>query len=54
MTRWKATGIHLALSILIVGGIGVSAFLLWHPYGSSGEGQLLIDPITAAPIRVIR
>lgn len=33
MTRWKAAGIHLALSILIVGGIGVSAFLLWHPYG---------------------
>lgn len=33
MTRWKASGIHLCLSILIIGGIALSAFLLWYPHG---------------------
>lgn len=33
MTRWKASAIHLALSIAVIGGIAVSAFLLWYPQG---------------------
>lgn len=33
MTRWKAAGNHLALSILVVGGIATAAFLLWYPHG---------------------
>lgn len=33
MTRWKAAGSHLALSILVIGGIAVTAFLLWYPHG---------------------
>src|SRR5690606_37388780 len=33
MTRWKAAGSHLALSILVIGGIAITAFLLWYPHG---------------------
>lgn len=33
MTRWKAAGTHFALSILVIGSIAVSAFLLWYPHG---------------------
>lgn len=33
MTRWKAAGSHLALSILVIGGIALTAFLLWYPHG---------------------
>lgn len=33
MNRWKAAGTHFALSILIIGSIAVSAFLLWYPHG---------------------
>lgn len=33
MTRWKAAGSHLALSILVIGGIAATAFLLWYPLG---------------------
>ena len=33
MTRWKAAGSHLALSILVIGGIATAAFLLWYPHG---------------------
>jgi hypothetical protein len=33
MTRWKAAGIHLALSILVIGGIALAIFLLWYPMG---------------------
>lgn len=32
MTRWKAAATHLALSVLLIGGIAVTAFLLWYPY----------------------
>lgn len=32
MTRWKAAGTHLALSIVVIGGIALAAFLLWYPY----------------------
>ncbi len=33
MTRWKAAGTHLLLSIVVIGGIALAAFLLWYPYG---------------------
>ncbi|MBJ6981372.1 hypothetical protein [Luteimonas sp. MC1572] len=33
MTRWKAAGSHLALSLLVIGGIAITAFLLWYPHG---------------------
>jgi hypothetical protein len=33
MTRWKASATHLALSIVVIGGIALSAFLLWYPLG---------------------
>lgn len=32
MTRWKAAATHLALSIVVIGGIALAAFLLWYPY----------------------
>lgn len=33
MTRWKAAGSHFALSLLVIGGIAATAFLLWYPHG---------------------
>lgn len=33
MTRWKAAAVHLALSILVVGGLALSIYLLWYPMG---------------------
>ncbi len=33
MTRWKASAAHLCLSIVVIGGIALSAFLLWYPHG---------------------
>ncbi len=33
MNRWKAAGSHLALSILVIGGIATAAFVLWYPHG---------------------
>ena len=33
MTRWKAAGSHFALSLLVIGGIAITAFLLWYPHG---------------------
>jgi hypothetical protein len=32
MNRWKASGLHLFLSFLVVGGIALSGLLLWYPY----------------------
>lgn len=32
MNRWKASATHLALSIVVIGGIATAAFLLWYPY----------------------
>lgn len=32
MNRWKASATHLALSVVVIGGIAISAFLLWYPY----------------------
>lgn len=57
MTRWKAAGSHLALSILVVGGIAVTAFLLWYPhalYKVSGLDRILLVmlgiDLTAGPL----
>lgn len=33
MTRWRAATTHLALSIVVIGGIALAAFLLWYPMG---------------------
>ena len=33
MNRWKASATHLVLSVVVIGGIAISAFLLWYPYG---------------------
>lgn len=32
MTRWKASATHLVLSVVVIGGIAITAFLLWYPY----------------------
>lgn len=57
MTRWKAAGSHLALSIFVIGGIAISALLLWYPHGLYKVAgldrilvvMLLID-LTAGPL----
>ena len=33
MARWKASGLHLLLSIFLVGGLALTALLLWFPHG---------------------
>lgn len=33
MTRWKAAGIHLCISLLVVGTIAATIFLVWYPHG---------------------
>jgi hypothetical protein len=57
MTRWKAAGTHLALSILVIGSIALSAFLLWYPhnlYKVSGLDRILLVmlgiDLTAGPL----
>ncbi len=57
MTRWRASGTHLALSITIIGGIALSAFLLWYPMGLykvAGLDRLLLVmlgiDLTAGPL----
>lgn len=45
MNRWKASALHLLLSVLIIGGIALAAFLLWYPYGLyriAGHDRLLL------------
>lgn len=32
MSRWKASATHLVLSIVVIGGIAITAFLLWYPH----------------------
>ncbi|MEZ0469288.1 hypothetical protein [Luteimonas salinilitoris] len=32
MNRWKASASHFGLSLLVIGGIAITAFLLWYPY----------------------
>ncbi len=57
MNRWKAAGTHFALSILVIGGIALAAFLLWYPMGLykvAGLDRLLIVmlgiDLTAGPL----
>ena len=57
MTRWKAAGTHLALSILVIGSIALSAFLLWYPhnlYKVAGLDRILLVmlgiDLTAGPL----
>lgn len=57
MTRWKASGTHLLLSLLVIGGIAITAFLLWYPWGLhriSGVDRILLImlgiDVTAGPL----
>lgn len=57
MTRWKASGSHLLLSIVVIGGIALSAFLLWYPhalYRIAGLDRILLVmlgiDLTAGPL----
>lgn len=57
MNRWKASGSHLLLSILVIGGIALSAFLLWYPhalYRVAGLDRILLVmlgiDLTAGPL----
>lgn len=57
MNRWKASATHLALSIAVIGGIAVTAFLLWYPDGLhrvAGLDRLLLVmlgiDLTAGPL----
>lgn len=57
MSRWKASGLHLLASFLIVGGIGITSFLMWFPYGLyhlAGLDRLLLImfalDLTAGPL----
>lgn len=57
MTRWKAAGSHLALSIFLIGGIAISALLLWYPHGLYKVAGLdrilvvmLVIDLTAGPL----
>lgn len=57
MNRWKASATHLLLSLFLIGGIALAAFLLWYPWSLnrvSGVDRILwimlgID-ITAGPL----
>lgn len=57
MNRWKASATHLVLSAVVIGGIAISAFLLWYPYGLhrvSGLDRILLVmlgiDLTAGPL----
>lgn len=57
MARWKAAGTHLALSILVIGSIALTAFLLWYPhklYNVAGIDRILLImlgiDLTAGPL----
>ncbi len=57
MTRWKAAATHLALSIVVIGGIALAAFLLWYPhalYRVAGLDRILLVmlaiDLTAGPL----
>ena len=45
MNRWKASSLHLLLSVLLIGGIALAAFVLWYPYGLyriAGQDRVLL------------
>ena len=57
MNRWKAAGTHFALSVLVIGSIALSAFLLWYPhalYKVAGLDRILLImlgiDLTAGPL----
>lgn len=57
MNRWKASATHLCLSIVVIGGIAATAFLLWYPnglYHVAGLDRLLLVmlgiDLTAGPL----
>lgn len=57
MNRWKASGTHLLLSLFVIGGIAVTAFVLWYPYALyrvSGLDRILlvmlVIDLTAGPL----
>lgn len=57
MNRWKAFATHLLLSVAVVGGIALAAFLLWYPDGLhhvAGLDRLLLVmlgiDLTAGPL----
>ncbi len=57
MTRWKAAAVHLSISLLVVGTISISIYLLWFPHGLiriAGMDRLLITmlgvDIVAGPL----
>ena len=57
MNRWKASGTHFCLSILVIGGIAATAFSLWYPHGLyrvAGLDRLLLVmlgiDLTAGPL----
>lgn len=57
MNRWKAASTHLVLSAVVIGGIALTAFLLWYPYALyrvSGLDRILlvmlVIDITAGPL----
>lgn len=56
MTRWKAFGLHLLLSLTLISGIAIAALLTWYPHETwriSGLDRLmavmLIIDVTAGP-----
>ncbi|KAF1697892.1 type IV pilin accessory protein [Pseudoxanthomonas jiangsuensis] len=57
MTRWKAFGLHLLLSLTLISGIALAALLTWYPHGLwkiSGLDRLmavmLVIDMTAGPL----
>jgi hypothetical protein len=57
MNRWKASGTHFCLSILVIGGVAATAFSLWYPHGLyrvAGLDRLLLVmlgiDLTAGPL----
>lgn len=57
MNRWKASASHFLLSIVVIGGIATTAFLLWYPhalYRVAGLDRILLVmlgiDLTAGPL----
>ena len=34
MTRWKAAGLHLVISVLLISTLALAALLVWYPFGT--------------------
>ena len=57
MSRWRAAAAHLVLSIVVIGGIALAAFLVWYPhaiYRIAGLDRILLVmlaiDLTAGPL----